>query len=215
MKTLNKIKVISLSLLLAGAVLTGCKKDSTTTSDVSGAGSSQGYKPIRTLRGPSLTIKLINTSPMADTYKELNVDIRRIDVLYEKTDPIGWYTISETQLPHVIDLMHLENTLLLNKTKLFIGKIEKIRLFFGPQNSIVALKDGNRVRYEVKIPDKYQSGVEVTVNTAMATNTSNTMVLDFEANASVSNEGNGEYILDPVIKTQKNFDPPTGPVPVE
>ena len=208
MKTLSKIKAIGLSLLLTGALLTGCKKDDT-TSNVSGASSSQGYKPIRSIKGPALTIKLINTSP-SNAFKEVNVDIRRIDVLYEKTDPMGWLTVTETQLPNVIDLMHLENALLLDKAKLFIGRIVKVRLFFGPQNSVVTMKDGNRMRFQLKLPAMYQSGAEATVNTEMRSNTSNIMVLDFQANTSISNEGNGEYILNPVIKPQKEFAPPTG-----
>lgn len=208
MKTLSKIKAIGLSLLLTGALLTGCKKDDT-TSNVSGASSSQGYKPIRSIKGPALTIKLINTSP-SNAFKEVNVDIRRIDVLYEKTDPMGWLTVTETQLPNVIDLMHLENALLLDKAKLFIGRIVKVRLFLGPQNSVVTMKDGNRMRSQLKLPAMYQSGAEATVNTEMRSSTSNIMVLDFQANTSISNEGNGEYILNPVIKPQKEFAPPTG-----
>ncbi|MGZ3942221.1 MAG: DUF4382 domain-containing protein, partial [Bacteroidia bacterium] len=149
------------------------------------------------------------TAP-SNAFKEVNVDIRRIDVLYAKTDPIGWYTVIETELPNIVDLMHLENTLLLNKAKLFIGRIEKVRFFFGPQNSIVTTKDGNRAWFELKLPAMYRSGVEATVDTEMRSNTSNVMVLDFQANTSISNEGNGEYILNPVIKPQKDFAPPTG-----
>ena len=198
MKTLNKIKTIGLSLLLTGAMLTGCKKGD--VSDVSGASTPQGYnRPIRTLNGPSLTIKVIDTAPNR-AYKEVNVEIRRIDVLYQKTDPIGWHTVTET--PKMIDLMNLKNGLLLDKTKLFIGKIEKIRLFFGAQNSIVSLTNGERSWFELKIPSNYQSGVEIPVGVEMKDNADGLVVLDFEVNNSVSNEGNGVYILNPVIKSR-------------
>ena len=209
MKTINKLKAIGLSLALLGTTLAGCKKES--VANLSGTNTSQNYKSIPPNRS-GLTIRLINTAS-APAYKKVNVEIRRIDVLYEKSDPIGWLTLTET--PKMYDLLHLQNATLVENAKVSDGRIIKLRLFLGSHNSLVTLNDNNRAWFQLVIPSSYNSGVEVSVNSLIKHNESSVITLNFDANASISNEGNGEYILYPDIKSKRIYDPLDPPTPFD
>jgi hypothetical protein len=74
--------------------------------------------------------------------------------------------------------------------------IEQIRLILGPNNSIVV--DG--VSYPLSTPSAMQSGLKINVHQTLLAGINYAILLDFDANKSIVQEGNGDYKLKPVIR---------------
>jgi hypothetical protein len=77
------------------------------------------------------------------------------------------------------------------------GTISQIRLILGPNNSVVV--DG--VSYPLSTPSAQQSGLKLQVHQTFEPGVSYEIMLDFDANQSIVEKGNGEYQLKPVIRT--------------
>ncbi|MGL5681543.1 MAG: DUF4382 domain-containing protein [Marinifilaceae bacterium] len=76
-------------------------------------------------------------------------------------------------------------------------KITQVRLVLGNENYAV-LSDGTRVA--LKVPSGQQSGIKVNVQSSAPVTSSYRVVIDFDANKSVHQQGNGNYIMNPVIR---------------
>jgi hypothetical protein len=76
------------------------------------------------------------------------------------------------------------------------GKIEQVRVILGPNNSVVV----DSVTYPLSTPSAQQSGLKLQVHRDFAAGVAYTVLLDFDAQQSIVETGNGRYILKPVIR---------------
>lgn len=77
------------------------------------------------------------------------------------------------------------------------GTISQIRLILGPNNSVTV----GGVVYPLSTPSAEQSGLKLQVHQTFEPDISYSILLDFDASQSIVMTGNGEYKLNPVIRT--------------
>jgi hypothetical protein len=75
--------------------------------------------------------------------------------------------------------------------------VQQIRLILGPNNSVVV----NNVSYPLSTPSADQSGLKLQVHQTLQAGVMYYVLLDFDANKSIVETGNGTYKLKPVIRT--------------
>lgn len=75
--------------------------------------------------------------------------------------------------------------------------VQQIRLVLGPNNSVIV--DG--VSYPLSTPSAEQSGLKLQVHQTLQADVAYNFQIDFDANASIVQEGNGNYKLKPVLRT--------------
>lgn len=75
--------------------------------------------------------------------------------------------------------------------------VQQIRLILGPNNSVVI----NNVSYPLSTPSAEQSGLKLQVHQTLHPGVLYSVLLDFDANKSIVDLGNGNYELKPVIRT--------------
>jgi hypothetical protein len=97
---------------------------------------------------------------------------------------------------NLLDLSNGVDTLIATDT-LEVAKVQQIRLILGTNNSVVV----DDVSYPLSTPSADQSGLKLQVHQTLQAGVQYTVLLDFDANKSIVNEGNGNYKLKPVIRT--------------
>lgn len=80
---------------------------------------------------------------------------------------------------------------------LTVSGVQQIRLILGTNNSVLV----NNVSYPLSTPSADQSGLKLQVNQTLQAGVDYMVLLDFDANKSIVDEGNGTYRLKPVIRT--------------
>lgn len=78
-----------------------------------------------------------------------------------------------------------------------VATVQQIRLILGSNNSVVV----NNVNYPLSTPSADQSGLKLQVHQALEAGVNYSVLLDFDANESIVETGNGTYKLKPVIRT--------------
>lgn len=77
------------------------------------------------------------------------------------------------------------------------NSVEQIRLILGPNNTVVV----NGVSHPLSTPSAEQSGLKLQVHKTLQPGILYSVLLDFDANQSIVQMGNGGYKLKPVIRT--------------
>jgi len=135
---------------------------------------------------------------MTDTtgpYDAVLVDVKSVQV--SSGNDSGWISLFTNA--GIYDLTKLVNgvdTFLASGT-LPSARISQIRLILGTNNSVVV----NGTSYPLKTPSAQQSGLKLNVNYTMVAGINYVVLLDFDAGRSIVKEGNGSYLLKPVIRT--------------
>jgi hypothetical protein len=126
-------------------------------------------------------------------YSAVNIDLLSVEV----TGNGATSTLNTN--PGIYNLLDFANGVdtLIATGSLTIEKIEQIRLILGPNNTIV--KDS--VTYPLETPSAEQSGLKLQIHKSLEAGVAYYLLLDFDANQSVIESGNGKYILKPVIRT--------------
>lgn len=100
----------------------------------------------------------------------------------------------------MVNLLDLTNgaSKVLGEKPLSTGTYSQIRLILGSNNYVV--KNGQR--YNLMVPSSQQTGIKINTNISVESNTTYTLLLDFDSNRSVVKTGNGSnpYLLKPVIR---------------
>jgi len=78
-----------------------------------------------------------------------------------------------------------------------VTTVQQIRLILGTDNSVVV----NDVSYPLSTPSADQSGLKLQIHKTLEAGVLYSVLLDFDANKSIIEEGNGNYKLKPVIRT--------------
>jgi hypothetical protein len=127
-------------------------------------------------------------------YNAVNIDIQSVGVHVDS----GWYEFTLAN-PGVFDLISLSNgtsALLVSNASVPSGTINQMRLHLGTNNTIVV--DG--VTHDLKTPSGQSSGYKVKINAIIQPGASYVVMIDFDASKSIVKEGNGNYLLKPVIQ---------------
>lgn len=125
----------------------------------------------------------------------------------EEGEEEGWFSLGNVTSQQ-INLLDLTGgvTELLGEAELPVGTLEEMRLVLGDNNVIVV--DGQELVLDT--PSAQQSGLKVQVGQELMADTYYTFILDFDVDASVVNQGNGGYILKPVLRL--SLDDQTGSI---
>ena len=143
----------------------------------------------------SLQIRLTD-APTA--LQEVNVDIQSVRVKFrddENDSTKNW--VDFTTRAGVYNLLNFQNgvdTLLANGT-LPERQVKEIRLILGANNTV----KNNGVVYPLIIPSGSESGLKIKFSKALGADL-NTLIVDFDAAQSVSQNGTGSYSLRPVLR---------------
>ncbi|MGZ3864188.1 MAG: DUF4382 domain-containing protein [Bacteroidia bacterium] len=173
MKTKLLMRVLVCGMLTA--LFFGCKKEN-----------QNGY----------MTVKLTDAP---GNYLHVNVDVRSVDVHYSNGP--NWVTLNTNA--GVYDLLSLQNNVmavLANNTMVPAGKVTQMRLILGSNNSVVLASDSTT--HDLTVPGSYNSGVKINVDATIPGGQTMIITLDFDAEKSVNKTGNGEYVMNPVIRTR-------------
>lgn len=143
-------------------------------------------------RSSILQIKL--TDAPAD-WDEVNVDVKGVMINF-RDDSTGWISLQAKDT--IYNLLGLQNGLdtLIAQGTVPTNTVREVRLILGDNNTIKA----NGQVYPLTIPSGSTSGLKIKVNKRLDA-TLETIVLDFDAGASVTEEQDG-YKLRPVIRVK-------------
>ena len=108
----------------------------------------------------------------------------------------GWVTISDQQM--TVNLLELTNgsQVSLGSQELEAGAYSQIRLVLGDENTVTV--DGET--YPLQTPSAQQSGLKLNVDAEVEENTQYSLLIDFDAARSIVQQGNGDYLLKPVLR---------------
>lgn len=126
-------------------------------------------------------------------YGQVNVEIIGAEV---HSDINGWTSLNvKAGIYNLLDLTNGKDTLIANG-QVAVGKISQIRLTLGSNNSVVF--KGNT--YPLKTPSGQQSGIKLQVNATLLAGINYSMLIDFDADKSIVQTGDGKFLLKPVIR---------------
>lgn len=141
---------------------------------------------------PVFSVKLTDSPAV---YDAVNVEILSLEANMDN----GWVEFPVLH-PGVYDLQEFTsgNTLLLiGDTHVAPGVMTELRLILGTNNSVVV--DG--ISYELTTPSGQTSGYKIKMDQQpLELGGLYRVIIDFDANASVHQTGNGKYMLKPVIR---------------
>lgn len=128
------------------------------------------------------------------SYEEVNIDLQAVEIIGNDGQTVLLST--NTGIYNLLDFSNGLDTLIATST-LNDSDVEQIRLILGPNNTVVI--DG--VSYPLTTPSAEQSGLKLLVNQTLQADIQNKILIDFDANVSVVETGNGTYKLKPVLRT--------------
>ena len=151
--------------------LLSCKKDSNTKSTLS----------VRMTDAPG-------------PYNAVNIDLQGVEITGTNNEAVLLSVNSGNY-----NLLNYANgtDVLIGTGTLDAGSVEQIRLILGPNNTVLV----NNVSYPLSTPSAEQSGLKLQVHQALVAGVAYSILLDFDANQSIVDQGNGTYKLKPVIRT--------------
>jgi hypothetical protein len=138
----------------------------------------------------TLTISLTDNP---GNYDNVFVEVVGVEV---HTDGNGWESMPVDTA--VYDLLTLQNgvdTVLVTPQSLPSGRISQVRLLLGDSNSVVVAG----TTYPLSLSSQDETGLKCNVNAILQPNTAYQLMLDFDADQSVLQTGNGTYKLKPVV----------------
>ena len=114
----------------------------------------------------------------------------------DDSDDEGWVTVFDQQM--TVNLLELTNgnQISLGSKELEAGTYSQIRLILGDQNTVTV--DGET--YNLQTPSAQQSGLKLQIDADVEENTEYSLLVDFDAARSIVEQGNGNYLLKPVIR---------------
>jgi hypothetical protein len=141
----------------------------------------------------------VKLTDLPGPYPEVNIDIRQVRVhLAGNAGNNGWIDLpTHAGVYNLLDLQNGIDSTIVDSTMIQAGKITQVRLVLGP-NSTVMTSDS--VLHDLKVPSGEQSGVKLVGQLNVPVDHTLHVLIDFDANASIVEKGNGDFSLKPVIK---------------
>ncbi|MDX1477541.1 MAG: DUF4382 domain-containing protein [Saprospiraceae bacterium] len=131
--------------------------------------------------------------PLQDV-QAVNIDLQTVIVITEE----GRDSFEMNTNSGIYNLLDYQGGLdtLIATTTLNALSIHQIRLVLGEENSIMV----DSVLHDLKTPSAQQSGLKLNVQADLQNIDVYDLLIDFDAEESVVEQGNGQYILKPVIR---------------
>jgi len=138
---------------------------------------------------------LLTDAPTSQNFQEVNIEVKEV---YYSVSGENWVQLPITQTVYnLLDLTNGLDTLLAN-IRLDAGtRINQMRLVLGTNNTI-KLADGTIKTLET--PSAATSGLKVNIHQSISTESGYAVMIDFDADRSIVEKGNGDYSLKPVIR---------------
>ena len=172
---MKKINIL-LSVITMVLIMSSCKKDA-----VSPPPSPSYPYAIRMTDAPG-------------PYSAVFVDIQGVEITGNSGQTVLMNV--HTGIYNLLNFSNGIDTLLATGT-LGVGSVQQIRLILGTNNSVVI----DNVSYPLSTPSADQSGLKLQVHQTLQPGVLYSVLLDFDANKSIVDLGNGNYKLKPVIRT--------------
>lgn len=169
---LIKISLISaVSIILLSLTMNSCKKKDASTT--------------------SYTVRMTDAP---GPYDKVLIDLKSVEVTGN-----GGTTVTLNTIPGIYNLLNFSNGIdtMIATGQLGLSSVEQIRLILGTNNNVVI----NNIVYPLSTPSAEQSGLKLQVHQTLEAGVAYYVLLDFDANQSIVEEGNGKYKLKPVIRT--------------
>ncbi|WBL22196.1 MULTISPECIES: DUF4382 domain-containing protein [unclassified Zunongwangia] len=130
-------------------------------------------------------------------FDEVNIDVEEVRVQVDaEGEDDGWILLdTEAGIYNLLELTGGVSQLLADE-EIAPGYAGQIRLILGDDNSVVV--DGEQ--YALATPSAQQSGLKLNLDKELESGESYTYTLDFDVEESIVNQGNGGYLLKPVIR---------------
>ena len=141
-------------------------------------------------------LKIYLTDTPTD-FEEVNIVVSEVWIHKAGDDTLAnWILLDSTD--NTYDLLVLRNGVLalLDSSQLDPGHYTQLRLKVTDGSNIVV--DGNQ--YDLEIPSGYQSGIKLNHQFTIEEGRLYELTLDFDAEKSIIQKGNGEYQMKPVIR---------------
>ncbi|MDD3489247.1 MAG: DUF4382 domain-containing protein [Paludibacter sp.] len=138
----------------------------------------------------------LTDAPANEGIVAVNVDIQSVRYSINDED---WIDVAIN--PVVVNLLDFSNgaDTLLSNIELDEGlKVSQVRLILGDNNTI-EFADGTII--PVKTPSAQTSGLKLNVQSFAEVHSGYKVVIDFDASRSIVKQGNGSYLLKPVIRS--------------
>lgn len=143
---------------------------------------------------PGTTHLSVRMTDASANYDAVYVDIQGVEVTNDSLSPFALNTANGVY--NLLDFANGADTLIATGD-INGGLVSQIRLILGSNNSVKV----NGVDYPLSTPSAQQSGLKLQIHKVFQPGVSYAIVLDFDALNSIVAEGNGNYILKPVIRT--------------
>ncbi|TDD98437.1 DUF4382 domain-containing protein [Flavobacterium cellulosilyticum] len=169
---MKKIKLI-LSIFMVGLIMNSCSSNDSANSTY------------------PVAIKMTDAP---GPYSAVFVDLQGVEVTGS-----GGATVALNVKKGIYNLLDLTNgvsTIIATDT-LEMATVEQIRLILGSNNSVIV----NNMSYPLSTPSADQTGLKLQVHETLQQGILYSILLDFDANKSIIQLGNGGYKLKPVIRT--------------
>ena len=128
-----------------------------------------------------------------------NFDAVLIDVQSIEITGSGGSAVTLNTTAGIYNLLDLTNGIntLIATGDLEAGTVSQIRLILGPNNAVMV----DSILYPLSTPSAQQSGLKLQIHQTFEPGVSYSILLDFDAAQSIVTQGNGGYLLKPVIRT--------------
>lgn len=137
----------------------------------------------------------------ATQFDHVYIDITHVEVHQAEADSnSGWITVRSN--PGMYDLLALTNGIdsVLADTELAPGHYTQIRLFLSDNNTVVIAGQS----FPLEIPSSQTTGLKLNTPFDIVPKTLYEVTLDFNAEDEIHQNGNGQWIMNPVIRVQAN-----------
>jgi len=131
------------------------------------------------------------------SFDSVIIFVSRVEVHRSGSDDnSGWFVINNTL--RSFDLLRLRNgaSVVLGDSVLTSGNYSQIRLILADGNYVI----DSGVKHDLIVPSGTQTGIKLNHAFTIAPNTLYELILDFNVDKSIHITGNGQYMMNPVIR---------------
>jgi len=186
MKTINKnIIRIVFALTIPLIIFSACNKDD----------DDENTNPVTGTADFNVNLK---STVAKSTYDSILIDIETVSIhtSSDSAENSGWFELETNGgIYDLLDYDSGNDTLIAFDSVLQTQTVSQIRLILGENNTIGV--DGEI--YDLETPSGQTSGLKIQVHAELEADKSYKILLDFDADNSIIETGNGKYKLKPVI----------------
>lgn len=165
-------------ILVIGLVVVACQKDTNKTA--------------------YLKVKMVD-QPI--DYDSVNVEIVNVSVHYGGSDSVSGWTDLPTNVGmyNLLDLQNGVTAAITDGGLIPTGNISQMRLLLGDDNYVVI----DSIVNPLDLSSQDKTGLKINLNTEIEAQDSVEITIDFDAEKSIVQTGNGAYKLKPVVKLEE------------